>query len=76
MIIPLGDDVEKRNLPLVSILLVAASVLGFLQLLKVGLANRPGQRALHRDRDPHVSARWPVAFAGEPDRLLGLRADP
>lgn len=45
MIIPLGDDVEKQNLPLVSILLVAASALGFFQMLKVGFAN-PGSNDL------------------------------
>jgi membrane associated rhomboid family serine protease len=45
MIIPLGDDVEKRNLPIVSILLAGACVLGFIQTLKVGMSS-PGGYAL------------------------------
>lgn len=46
MFIPLGDDVEKRNLPVASILLMAACSLAFLQTIKVGLAD-PGNKAMH-----------------------------
>jgi membrane associated rhomboid family serine protease len=39
MIIPLGDDVEKRNLPIASIVLVAACGLAFLHTIKVAVGD-------------------------------------